>query len=602
MLQSAKSQKAGTNFVQLKALSWLPFVLVSFGFFVLFYPAFRELVRDWTIDPNYEHGFLVPVIAGYLLWQKRSTWQKAPLQPAFGLGFALCLLGMMLYTVANAGAEWFVARAAMLLTLYGLVVYFAGRRFFRQISVPLLYLGFMIPLPYVIYYRLTFPLQQIASTGAFRMLRALGLAGQQEGNILHFSGFSLEVIEACSGLRSIMVLVTLAALIAHLTTMPNLWRWVLFLSAVPVAIVANIFRLMILAMLGIFISPEAAMSFLHEGSGILVFLSGLFLLMVLAGGLKWGVRNFQLIPPLRGVRGVWRRIVAEVKCGVKSFKARYNEIENFDRNQEHPPSPPQGGNSVGNLQKLADVIARQNTPLNPPSRGDLSHSPLEGGQGGVIGNQIPLKPSFHFSPRYWFMIGLIAFAFAANVWLRAPKPMTETKVDLHRLAPELPGWRHEELALSARAEEQLKADQILMHNYYDEHGRRVEFFIGYYQDQQFGAQVHSPLHCLPGAGWTILRNEKLQLPFAQLAGAASKLAIGKKDGQQFVVYWFVSDGEIVKNEMELKVRLLRNTLLRRATAVYFYRVCVAYQEDDPQPALALLQGFLKALGPLLSEI
>ena len=266
---------------------WLPPALLTAMFFALFLPALRELVRDWTIDPNYEHGFLVPVIAAYLIWQKREAWQNETLQPAWRLGLMLSFAGCALFIIATAGAEWFVARAAMLLTLYGTVLYFAGWRFFKRISVPLLYLGFMIPLPYVIYYRLTFPLQQIASTGAFRALNLLGLAGQQEGNILHFSGFSLEVIEACSGLRSIMVLVTLAALIANMTAVSNLWRWLLFLSAVPVAIVANVFRLIILALLGIFVSPEAAMSFLHEGSGILVFIIGLFLLMTLAGSMKW---------------------------------------------------------------------------------------------------------------------------------------------------------------------------------------------------------------------------------------------------------------------------------------------------------------------------
>ncbi len=270
-----------------EAQSWLPLALLSVVFFILFFPALRELVRDWTIDPNYEHGFLVPFIAAYLLWHKRTLWQNEACKPAFGAGLSVCLGGLALFIVATAGAEWFVARTAMLLTLYGLVIYFAGWQLFKKISVPLLYLGFMIPLPYVIYYRLTFPLQQIASTGAFRALSLLGLSGQQEGNILHFSGFSLEVIEACSGLRSIMVLITLAALIAYMTSVPNVWRWLLFVSAVPVAIVANIFRLIILALLGIFVSPAAAMSFLHEGSGILVFLIGLFLLMILAGSIKW---------------------------------------------------------------------------------------------------------------------------------------------------------------------------------------------------------------------------------------------------------------------------------------------------------------------------
>lgn len=207
-----------------------------------------------------------------------------------------------------------------------------------------------------------------------------------------------------------------------------------------------------------------------------------------------------------------------------------------------------------------------------------------------------------FSKQYWLIIALMSMSLAASAWVRAPKPGNEEEVELSRLAPALEGWQKEEPELSARAVEQLKADQILLRNYFDAQGRRVEFFIGYYRDQQFGAQVHSPLHCLPGAGWTILRNEKLPLPFEKISGVASKLDISKKGGQQYVVYWFVSEGEIVKNEMDLKRRLLRNALLRRGTSVYFYRVCVAYQENEPEAGATLLQDFLRALGPRLSEI
>lgn len=207
-----------------------------------------------------------------------------------------------------------------------------------------------------------------------------------------------------------------------------------------------------------------------------------------------------------------------------------------------------------------------------------------------------------FSKQYWLILALMSLSFAASAWVRAPKPGVSAQVDLRQLAPELVGWRKETPQLSERAAEQLKADQILLHNYRDAQNHRVEFFVGYYRDQQFGAQVHSPLHCLPGAGWTILRNEKMPLPFKKKSGTASKLDISKKNEQQFVVYWFVSEGEIVKNEWDLKLRLLRNALLRRGTSVYFYRVCVAYQEDEPQAGRAVLQNFLEALDPRLSEI
>lgn len=201
-----------------------------------------------------------------------------------------------------------------------------------------------------------------------------------------------------------------------------------------------------------------------------------------------------------------------------------------------------------------------------------------------------------FSKSYWLIFAVLAVTYAANAWLRAPKISAGGTAAIPTLAPELPGWRMEQPPLAERVAQQLKADRVLLYNYYDAHNRRVEFFVGYYEDQQFGAQVHSPLHCLPGAGWTVLHNEKFPLPFAHLPGAASKLDISKKTEQQIVVYWFVSDEEVVKNEMDLKLRLLRNAFLRRVTSVYFYRVCVTQQEGAPDAAMKLLQDFLTALG------
>lgn len=273
--------------IQNRPGAWLPIILLVAAFVILFFPAIRELFIDWSIDPNYQHGFLIPIVSAYLIWQKREKLRQASFQPAFAKGFIAILFSMLLFIVGTAGAEWFLSRVAMLIGLIGLVIYFGGTLLFRQLWFPLLFLGFMIPIPYVIYYRLTFPLQQLASFSAFQAMQVFGIPGLREGNIMHFAGYSLEVVEACSGLRSMMVLMALAALVAHLAPLSNSLRWLLFAAAVPIAIVANVFRLIIIAALGIFWSAEVAMGFMHEGSGMVVFICGLFLLLALAGVLQW---------------------------------------------------------------------------------------------------------------------------------------------------------------------------------------------------------------------------------------------------------------------------------------------------------------------------
>lgn len=247
----------------------------------------RELYIDWSLDPNYAHGFLIPPLAAYGIWQKREKLRQLTLQPAFGKGFSLILFSLLLFIVGTAGAEWFISRIAMLLCLWGLVIGFGGLALFRLLWFSLLYLGFMIPLPYVIYYRLTLPLQQVSSFGAFQVMQMLGVPGLREGNIIHFSNFNFEVVEACSGLRSTMVLLALGAVIAYWAPLSPVRRWLVFAAAIPIAILANILRLIIIALLGLFGSVETAMGLMHEGSGIIVFICGLFLLVMWTGVLQW---------------------------------------------------------------------------------------------------------------------------------------------------------------------------------------------------------------------------------------------------------------------------------------------------------------------------
>lgn len=204
-----------------------------------------------------------------------------------------------------------------------------------------------------------------------------------------------------------------------------------------------------------------------------------------------------------------------------------------------------------------------------------------------------------FSKEYWLALGLMAATLAATVWVRAPKMSSETNVDLRRFPKHFAGWSAEEDSLDKSTAQALRADQVLLRHYTDTNGRRVELFIGYYRDQKFGAQVHSPLHCLPGSGWTILRHNKMPLPFATNAAIANKLHINKDSKNQLVVYWFASSGDIVKNEFDLKIRLLLNAFKRETTSVYFYRISMAFAENGEGVALQSVQEFLKVASSYL---
>ena len=150
----------------------------------------------WS-DPNYGHGFLVPVFAAYILWRARSRMREVTIQSSnWGLPIMLSAIGLLI--LGTLGSEHFTARISLLFLLGGIVVFLFGWHVFRSVAFPIGYLVFMIPMPAIIYYQLTFPLQVLASRLGASGLVALGVPTVREGNLLILPNVTLEVVEACS--------------------------------------------------------------------------------------------------------------------------------------------------------------------------------------------------------------------------------------------------------------------------------------------------------------------------------------------------------------------------------------------------------------------
>lgn len=198
-----------------------------------------------------------------------------------------------------------------------------------------------------------------------------------------------------------------------------------------------------------------------------------------------------------------------------------------------------------------------------------------------------------FSKAYWAVIGLMALTFAAKLWLQEPPSHTTHDRKLQQFPTEITGWVAQENPLDEKITRALRLDQSLRQNYTRSDGKKLELFVGYYRDQKFGAQVHSPQHCLPGSGWTILRYDKFKLPFAD-ASFANQLHINKNEVDQFVIYWFASGGELVQTEWALKLRLLLNAFQHRPTEVYFYRLCMPFVAGEEAAALRSVTEFMQA--------
>lgn len=259
--------------------------------FVLAYaPVCTSLAAQWADDPNYAHGFFVVPMAAWLAWRRRARYAATP-SSSSRTGLLLLLAGAVLYAFGTAAAELFTARLSLVVVIAGLVALLEGSERVRVLAFPIAFLLCMIPLPYVLYYQLTFPLQIESSRLAAGVLSAAGMPVLREGNILEVEGYTLEVVTACSGLRSIMTLGTMAVFMTELFRMSRLSKVLLAMAAVPVAVAANVARLAATACIAAIGGAAAAESFLHELSGLVVFLTGLVALFAIGKGLEWVERK-----------------------------------------------------------------------------------------------------------------------------------------------------------------------------------------------------------------------------------------------------------------------------------------------------------------------
>jgi len=251
----------------------------------LYAPVLGHLIGQWSHDPNYSHGFFVPAFSLFVLWQDRGRLASLPLRPAWS-GLVLLLAAVGILTAGILGAELFLARFSFLLAIAGLVVLVYGWNHLRMAAFPWLFLLFMIPIPSIIFNQITFPLQLLASKVAAVTLPLLGVPVLREGNVIQLPAMALEVAEACSGIRSLMSLATLAVIYGYLLEPRNSIRLVLVVASIPIAVLANSFRIVGTGLLVQYWDPEKAEGFFHTFSGWLIFVVSLVLLFLLHRALQ----------------------------------------------------------------------------------------------------------------------------------------------------------------------------------------------------------------------------------------------------------------------------------------------------------------------------
>jgi len=253
----------------------------------LYIPVVIPLAHQWMDDANYRHGIAIPIISGLILWTRRKRLVGIERSGGGVTGYILVLLAAGLLIGGTAASEFFTARLSLPLMLIGFAYLLGGAEFVRRARFPLLFLFMMIPLPYIIYYKITFPMQIMSAKLSTSLLNLLHVAVVRRGNILVLPNYELEVVAACSGLRSLMTMITLALVISAFSDLTAARKVMLVLCAVPAAVIANTLRLTVTAIGAYSISVKFAEGTLHEISGLIVFFAGFLLLMIMLAILRW---------------------------------------------------------------------------------------------------------------------------------------------------------------------------------------------------------------------------------------------------------------------------------------------------------------------------
>ena len=259
---------------------------VTMGVVLVYWQVLVRLVDAWIVDGNYSHGFLIIPIAAYFAWERKEELTQTPVSPSwfglvvFGGGILVLLAGLL-------GSELFLSRVSLVATLAGIVLFLFGWRHLRILAFPLAFLVLMIPLPAIVFNRIAFPLQLLASQVGESAMDAVHIPVLREGNVLVLATTTLEVAEACSGIRSLVSLLTLGIIYGYFAD-PRGWvRTVIALSTVPIAIFANGARVAGTGMAAHWYGAAAAEGFFHEFSGWAVFVVAFAMMLVVQKLILW---------------------------------------------------------------------------------------------------------------------------------------------------------------------------------------------------------------------------------------------------------------------------------------------------------------------------
>jgi len=255
--------------------------LLLLSFIIAFYPVWKRLVLTWYSSEENSHGFFIVPLVCFIIWKKWQTLRDIKIKPSLW-GLPIAIFSLLTYLTAHFAEILTLAPLSMILLLCGIIIYFYGFKMLKELSFPLFLLLFMVPVPSQIYSALTIPLQLFVTKVSVWLSSNVGIPIYREGNVIHLPEKTMQVVRACSGLRSITSLLMLSALLGYFTLKSNVLRSILFLSGIPAAIFVNVVRVLLLVLVFHYLNYDLSHGNIHTVFGLMIFFLALIFIFMVA--------------------------------------------------------------------------------------------------------------------------------------------------------------------------------------------------------------------------------------------------------------------------------------------------------------------------------
>jgi len=518
---------------QIKPASWIKFAIYGLLILGIYYSTFTRLItHDWEREA-YTYCWLIPPIVFFLIWLNRDELALTPSEPSW-IGLLPVGFGVAFFWLGELGSEFYTQYISFWMILIGLCLLHLGWQKVKTIGFALFFILVMFPVPHFIDIRLMLQLRIISSKLGVAIIQAYGMPVIRQGNIIDLGFTKLQVVDACSGLHSLISLVVLSLLIVYFFK-DHIWkRAVLFFSSIPLAIVINSFRIAMTAILFKYFGAGVAEGFFHQFSGVLIF--------------------FICIPIL----------LIEMKV----------------------------------LEKLPPVQSKATSKLMKTEKTISDNSP------DVHSNKV-LKNEVLFQPMFIVALILLGSTLAMSYGVDFSEKIP-IKKNLEHFPLKVDEWtavQHQKI--EQKFLDVLDLSEYVVINYQNRNGKKINFYVAYYESQRKGSTIHTPASCLPASGWSFDQSGTVTItnvPGIYGTYEVNRAVIELGQNRHVTYYWFPCRGRILNNAYQIKMYNIWDSLTKHRTDGALVRLITSVYEDEKlEDAEKRLQGFVRDVVPVLEE-